>query len=135
MPAVRKSDSFDATFATLRGILTPYARNHVVEVDKPDAYGLCSKTMTDRVGRPLFVAAVQKKKTYVSYHLMPVYAVPQLVAGLSPALKKRMQGKSCFNFTTIESEQVKELSALTKSGIAAFKKVKLPWASAKRRGK
>jgi hypothetical protein len=130
-----KTDSFDATFATLRGLLTPHAKHHIVEVDQPDAYGLASKTMTDRTGRPLFVAAVQIKKTYVSYHLMPVYAVPQLVKGLSPALKKRMQGKACFNFTTIEPDQTKELSALTRSGIAAFKHVKLPWADTKKRGK
>jgi hypothetical protein len=130
-----KADAFDWTFATLRGLLTPYARQHNVDVDTPVAYGLSSKTMTDRIGRPLFVAAVQKKKSYVSYHLMPVYAVPQLVKELSPSLKKRMQGKSCFNFTTIDPEQVKELSALTESGITAFKKVKLPWANSKKRGK
>ena len=39
-----------------------------------------------------------------------------------------MQGKSCFNFTTIEPAHVKELSALTKKGLARIKNVKLPWA-------
>jgi hypothetical protein len=99
----------------------------LVAVDKPGSYELCSKTMTDRIGRPLFVAAVQIKKNYVSYHLIPVYAVPLLLRGMSPALKKRMQGKACFNFTTIDHAQAKELSALTRKGIAAFKKVKPPW--------
>jgi len=83
--------------------------------------------MTDRTGRPLFLAAVQTKKNYVSYHLIPVYAVPALLKGVSPALKKRMQGKACFNFTTIDRPQLKELSALTKAGLAAMKDVELPW--------
>ena len=84
--------------------------------------------MTDRVGRPLFCAAVQINKSYVSYHLMPVYANPALRNSLSPALKKRMQGKSCFNFTTVEPGQLKELAAVTKKGIAGFKNLNLPWA-------
>jgi hypothetical protein len=124
-----KTDAFDATFTTLRGLLEPYARELLVQADTPGSYQLASRTMTDRIGRPLFVAAVQVKKNYVSYHLMPVYAVPELLKGISPTLKKRMQGKSCFNFTTIEPAQAKELSALTRKGIAAFKKVKMPWGS------
>lgn len=127
-----KTDSFEATFATLRSLLTPYAKELLVQVDTPEAYELCSRTQTDRIGRPLFVAAVQRKKSYVSYHLMPVYATPELMKKISPTLKKRMQGKACFNFTTIEPAQEKELSALTRSGIAAFKKVKLPWAQPKK---
>jgi hypothetical protein len=123
-----KTGEFEATFATLRRILKPYSRHLLVQVDEPSAYGLCSRTMTDRIGRPLFVAAVQIKKSYVSYHLMPIYASPKLLKEVSPGLKKRMQGKACFNFTTIEPEQARELAALTKAGIAAFKKVKLPWA-------
>jgi hypothetical protein len=121
--------TFERTFKTLRGILAAYDKDLLVHVDKPEAYELCSKTMTDRIGRPLFVAAVQVKKTYVSYHLMPVYAVPDLLKGMSPALKKRMQGKACFNFTAIDPRQAKELAALTKAGMSAFKNVKLPWAT------
>ena len=124
-----KTDAFPETFATLRGMLDKHAGKLLVQVDKPGDYQLCSPNKTDRVGRPLFVAAVQTKKTYVSLHLMPVYACPDLVKELSPSLKKRMQGKACFNFTTIEPAQVKELSALTKRGLARMKSVKLPWAS------
>lgn len=98
-----------------------------VQVDKPGNYQLASRTRKDRVGRPLFVAAVQIRKNYVSYHLMAVYAVPKLLKSMSPALKRRMQGKACFNFTTIEADQVSELTALTRAGIESFKKIKLPW--------
>ena len=123
-----KTDAFPATVATLRGMLDKHAKNLLVHVDKPGDYQLCSSTKTDRIGRPLFVAAVQTKKSYVSLHLMPVYACPELVKELSPSLKKRMQGKACFNFTTIEPEHVKELSALTKKGFARIENIELPWA-------
>jgi hypothetical protein len=83
--------------------------------------------MRDRTGKPLFAAAVQIKKSYVSYHLMPVYVNPALADGLSPALRKRMQGKACFNFTRIDPAEARELSALTRTGLAGFKNLKLPW--------
>jgi hypothetical protein len=124
---MRQRGAFEETFGTLRRILAPYAAQLLVTADTPGNFALSSRTMKDRTGRPLFVAAVQIKKAYVSYHLMPVYSVPQLLKGMSPALKKRMQGKSCFNFTTIDPAQAKELSALTKTGIEAFNDLKLPW--------
>ena len=84
--------------------------------------------MTDRSGRPLFCASVQIDKNYVSYHLMPLYGDEALRNSLSPSLRKRMQGKSCLNFTTVEPGQLKELAAITRKGIASFKKLTLPWA-------
>jgi hypothetical protein len=122
------TEGFAATFAALRAILEPHAKRLTVTVDEPGHFELASPTMTDRVGRPLFCAAVQINKSYVSDHLMPVYANPALRNSLSPALKKRMQGKSCFNFTTVEPGQLKELAAVTKKGIAGFKNLNLPWA-------
>lgn len=120
---------YDDTFTALRAILQPHATRLLVQVDEPGHYQLCSRTMKDRAGRPLFVAAVQTKKNYVSFHLMPVYSAPELLQSLSPALRKRMQGKSCFNFKTIDREQVKELAHLTQTGLETFEKVKLPWAN------
>lgn len=89
--------------------------------------------MQDRTGWPLAVAGVRTRKHYVSYFLMPVYAAPRLVQSLSPELKRRMHGLSCFNFTTIDPDHVKELSRLTKAGIDAFRDVPLPWAGEKKR--
>ena len=122
------TERFAATFAALRAILEPHAKRLTVTVDEPGHFELASSTMTDRVGRPLFCAAVQINKNYVSYHLMPVYANTALRNSLSPALRKRMQGKSCFNFTTVEPDQLEELAAVTKKGIAGFRNLNLPWA-------
>jgi hypothetical protein len=124
---VKKDERLVETFAVLRGILQRHAKQARVMVDKPDAFQLASPTLNDRTGRPLFVAAAQITKSYVSFHLMPVYAIPELGAAVSPELRKRMQGKSCFNFQTIDAAQVKELEALTKKGLKQFEKIELPW--------
>src|SRR5881394_1698278 len=118
---------FDETFETLCGILRRQAKKLQMTVDKPGDLQVAFPERLDRAGRPLFVAGVAKRKNYVSFYLMPVYAFPDLIAGLSPELKKRMQGKSCFNFKSIEPAVAKELERLTRVGIERFRKVELPW--------
>jgi hypothetical protein len=39
---------------------------------------------------------------------------------ISPALKKHMQGKSCFNFKAVDETLFKELAKLTKAGFVRF---------------
>jgi hypothetical protein len=71
--------------------------------------------------KPLFFGAVQVKKSFVSFHLMPVYLQPELLSAVSPELKARMQGKSCFNFSEVDPPLFKELAALTQAGYASYK--------------
>jgi hypothetical protein len=120
--------AFASTFKALRRVLERHRGALIVHKDTPDDYQLCSPSLTDCLGRPLFVAAVRIRKHYVSFHLMPVYAAPDLVDTLSPALRKCLQGKSCFNFTTLRATHVKELTALTRHGIERFRNRSLPWA-------
>ena len=37
-------------------------------------------------------------------------------------LERRRQGKTCFNFTSLDEDALKEIDRLTSSSIAAFKK-------------
>jgi hypothetical protein len=49
---------------------------------------------------------------------MPLYMTPELTNTISPALKKRMQGKTCFNFKTDpDADLTAELARLTAAGI------------------
>ena len=91
-----------------------------------------SPTMKDRIGRPLYFAGVKTGKNYVSYHVMPLYMKPDLLKVVPPALKKRMQGKACFNFTTVDRDQLKDLASVTKAGIVACRDIKLPWADSRK---
>jgi hypothetical protein len=115
-----KTDAFADTFARLRKILKPYARHFIVKTDTPGAYYLFCKTAKTRSGSPIAFGGVEIKKNYVSFHLIPVYANPKLLDTLSPTLRKRMQGKSCFNFTAIDPAHVDELSKVTKQGFPRF---------------
>jgi hypothetical protein len=125
-----KSAALDETFAALRGMLATQSKRLIVMVDKPGDYQVGSPTKKDRIGRPLYIAGVKAGKNYVSFHVMPIYMKPALLKGVPSSLKKRMQGKACFNFTTVDRDQLKELAAVTKAGILAIRDVTLPWEKA-----
>lgn len=112
---------FSEVFTALRAILSPYAAELDVQVDTPSEFSLDSRHRMKN-GKPLFFGAVQVKKNYVSFHLMPVYVEPKLLAGLSADLRKRMQGKSCFNFTQVDRRLFEELATLTRAGFANYRK-------------
>ena len=113
-----KSD-FAITFEKLKAILQPYATRLIVVHDTSENYYLETPHVMKNKRR-LFFAAVRMGKNYVSFHLMPVYGIADLRDKMSPELKKRMQGKSCFNFTTPDEKLFKELAKLTKTGFAIF---------------
>jgi hypothetical protein len=51
--------------------------------------------------------------------MMGLYTSPELRASVSPSLKKRMQGKSCFNFSSIDERLFAELADLTRRVVPA----------------
>lgn len=51
---------------------------------------------------------------------MSVYVSPGEMKSMSPDLRKRMQGKSCFNFKTVDERLFKELAKLTQAGARRF---------------
>ena len=112
---------FEVIFARLRNILEPYAGRLEVAADKPEHYGL-AVAFSPKLKKGFPVAWVKVGKAYVSYHFMPVYMFAKLRESMSPLLKARMQGKSCFNFKVLDEEVFKELENLTAEGLAISKK-------------
>ena len=110
---------FNGVFAQLRGLLSPYAGRLIVKADDPGNYSL-NTPFAERYKKELFFGAAQIKKRYVSYHLMPVYVFPDLLQGMAPVLKARMQGKSCFNFTAADEHLLGLLGRLTERGFDRF---------------
>jgi len=109
----------NAVFTELRDIMEPYAAH--LDPKKDDAAELYLDTRFIQKNRkPLFFGAVQIKKSFVSFHLMPVYTRPELLEGLSPQLRSRMQGKSCFNFAEVDRALFEELAALTQAGFSSY---------------
>jgi hypothetical protein len=113
------AENFPGVFSRLRAILEPYAREMVVVHDTDEVFYLDTRHVMKN-SQPLSFASVQIRKNYVSFYLMPVYAFPDLLDGIGD-LKKRMQGKSCFNFTTLDDAQVATLTDLTRAAYERYK--------------
>ena|ERR1051325_10009075 len=122
MPAKpSKSAEFGPVFRELRAILAKYEPTLKVVHDTQDYFYLDTHTI-GKNKKPLMFGAVRVMKNYVSFHLMSIYMADQ--SGISPALKARMQGKACFNFTEVDKALFKELAEITKQGYDGWKKIK-----------
>ena len=108
--------TFEQIYGVLRDILRVYEPGLQVEYDTALGYSL-NTPYSEKWKKPLFFGAATIKKNYVSFYLMPVYMYPDLLDGISPALKARMQGKSCFNFKHADPVLFAELTLLTRRAV------------------
>ena len=108
-------------FATLKPVLSSQASRLVVKKDAPDEYTLVTKTPSpfpQYKRQPMWFGAIKVGKAYVSYHLMPLYMNATLTSTISSDLRKRMQGKSCFNFKAEPGPAIiAELEQLTAAAV------------------
>ncbi len=114
------NEAFREITTALIELLEPYGDRLDVVPESSWGYSMQSKKPA-HTKQPLMFAAVRAGKAYVSYHLMPIYMNEPLKATISPALRKRMQGKACFNFKEMpESALLEELRTLTEAGFRSF---------------
>jgi hypothetical protein len=119
-----RANEFAAAFFALKRIFAPHVRYLHVNTDTRSRYYLETRSPSFQ-GKPLFFGAVISGKAYVSFHLMPLYWDVSLRKRVSPELQKRMQGKSCFNFTAPEPALFRELAKLTTAGLALYRRKNL----------
>ena len=116
---------FESAFEALKSVFTPYANRLLVEADTPTNYALYSRVPSpfpQHKGHGVYFGSVQIGKAYVAFHLIPLYMNEALTATISPELKKRMQGRTCFNFKTApEAEILAELERLAAIGFESFR--------------
>jgi hypothetical protein len=113
--------TFNSIFASLREILRRHANGLSVTEDTPTRFTLNGgQHPTHRTA--MDIAWIRLGKNYVSFHHMGVYGCEDLREKLSPALKARMQGKSCFNFKKPDEALFAELEQVTVDCFAAFRK-------------
>ena len=115
------NNNFLPTFNCLKEILSPFVNELILVTDAVDNFYLNTHFIMKNK-KPMYFGSVKTNKNYVSFHLMPVYVFPDLLKNISPELKRRMQGKSCFNFSKIDIALFKELNQLTINGFAEYKK-------------
>ena len=114
------SEGYRAIADALIALLTPYGDRLDVVPESSWGYYLQTKKPAHKKG-PLMFAGVRVGKAYVSYHLVPIYMNEPLKATISPALRKRMQGKACFNFKEMpDAALLEELRTLTDAGFRSF---------------
>jgi hypothetical protein len=112
---------FEAIFVSLRKTYGRYEKQCVVISDVPGKYYLGTHEVRAKDGYRTWFGGVEIKKNYVSAHLLPVYACPDLLDAISPQLRKRMQGKSCFNFKKLQPGLLEEFSTLVETGAERFR--------------
>lgn len=112
---------FAAVYAALKPLLSKHAKRFSVKAESDGGINLKTKSPSpfpQHKGQPMFFGEIRVCKGYVSFHLMPVYMCPELKKLISPDLKRRMQGKSCFNFKTMpEPQLLNELKQLTDASV------------------
>ena len=108
------ASELEKVFEHLSAILRPYAAELDCKADEPGRLYVDTRhIMTNK--KPLFFSAVEVKKAYVSYHLMPVYVNPSLLDGMSEGLAARMHGKSCFNFRHMDEALLNVIGGMCQS--------------------
>jgi hypothetical protein len=111
-----KSRQLGPVYDRLCRLLTRHEGKLSVAVKKPGTLWMEVTGALYR-GKPLFYGGVRLGKNYVSYHLMSVY---MREVAMSPELKKRMQGKACFNFDSVDEKLFGELDELTVAGMKNY---------------
>jgi hypothetical protein len=111
----------EVAFERLSSLLAPYRDQLVVKTDEPGHLSLDAPP-SPPYPKGLFFGAVKIGKRYVSFHLVPVYVYPDLLDAISPVLRKRMQGKSCFHFTAPDDALFLDLGRLTEAGFHRYKR-------------
>jgi len=107
------SDNQISLFENLKVILTQYSDNLECTEDTPSSYNLYTRHIMKNK-KPLYFGGVKINKSFVSYHLMPIYVFPELTNSISDKLLKCLKGKSCFNLKNPDTGLFEELEVLTR---------------------
>jgi hypothetical protein len=100
-------DEWAALEASLQAVLDPYR-------DRLEAFELYGAPFLRRPGAKAhdWFAGVSPGPKGMRFFLLPMHADPELLDGLSPAVRKRKTGASLFTFATIDDAALADLRAL-----------------------
>jgi 7-keto-8-aminopelargonate synthetase-like enzyme len=91
----------------LRAILDPYRDR----LEEGEIYGVPTLRRRGAKAHDWF-AGVQPVSGAVKFNFLQMHAHPALLAGISPALRKRKTGASVFKFTDLDEALFRELEGL-----------------------
>jgi hypothetical protein len=101
--------------ARLQAVLDPYR-------DRLEVFEIYGVPMLRRPGAKAhdWFAGVQRIDGAVKFNLLPMHAHPELVDGISPALRKRKTGASVFKFGELDAVLLADLEALVGRAYAVY---------------
>jgi hypothetical protein len=115
MAATPTSDELAAVEARLRAILVPYEDR----LETASIYNIPTLRQPGANAHNWF-AFVKPATRHVGFYLLPMHTFPVLREGLSPALAKRLTGKSVFTFPALDDALATELEGLVARAYEAY---------------
>ena len=121
-PEVRKD-----IFSTIKAALAKHSPPMVITKDKEDVFELSGNKpvpygSSKKIVPGMYFSSVVKRKDMISFYFFPLYYHEKDYEKIIPTLKKSLKGKTCFNFKKGDQVDVRELDAMLKKGIQAWKK-------------
>lgn len=101
--------NLEAVEDRLQRVLDPYR-------ERLEAFELYGRPFLRRPGAKAhdWFAGVSPGNGLVRFFLLPIHHHPELLDGISPALRKRKRGASLFGFSTISDDEIAELEELVR---------------------
>lgn len=99
----------------LRQILLPYEGR----LEPATIYGIPTLRRPGAKGHEWF-AFVKPQERFVSFYLMPIHTNGALRASLSPALAKRLSGRTAFNFPAVDEALFTELEGVVERAYEVY---------------
>jgi len=114
-------------FDSIKSVLQKQSPPMVVSKDKEGVYELMGNKPVPYGSKKtiipgMYFSSVVARNDMVSFYFFPIYVHQKEFLDIIPTMAKCLKGKSCFNFKKPEQVNTKELSAMLKKGVAAWKK-------------
>jgi hypothetical protein len=114
-------------FDTIRDSLKKVAPPMAISKDKPGVFELMGNKPVPYGSKKIIVpgmyfSSVVSRKDSVSFYFFPMYYLAKDYEMIFPVMHKYLKGKTCFTFKKPEQVIRKELDAMLKKGVQAWKK-------------
>lgn len=104
---------FPVLFETLKALMLAAAPDMAVAQASDCCLTVKTRWIEARTGEPAWFGWIAIKASYVAYHLLPLYTLPELNALVPASLERKRQGKTCFAFRSVDDALLEDLRILT----------------------
>lgn len=115
--------TLDETFCALRALLVAADGLDTREDEggRYDHYGTREVTVGRRHHGAMYFASLARRKRTIALYFFPFYTHADAFAGLDPAVRKKLKGKSCFHFTRPEPALLARVAERVDGGLRIYR--------------